>query len=158
MLGALHTIGVAINENIEIKPPSVAAHHAPFILKKQAKSKKPLIVGLATLVIIGIALSLKLSGTTENKGDSTKISPANGSAKRIALVPFRNIGPQQEDSFLAEGMHEEIEAMLSMAPNLMVKDGSRFKEQANDAGAIGKALQVEAIVTGSVRRPPVNFV
>jgi len=42
--------------------------------------------------------------------------------------------------------------MLSMAPNLMVKDGSRFKEQANDAGAIGKALQVEAIVTGSVRQ------
>ena len=152
MLGALHTIGVAINENIEIKPPSVATHHAPFILKKQAKSKKPLIVGLATLAIIGLALSLKFSETTENKGDSTKISPVNGSAKRIALVPFRNIGPQQEDSFLAEGMHEEIDAMLSMAPNLMVKDGSRFKAQANDAGAIGKALQVDAIVTGSVRQ------
>ena len=107
---------------------------------------------MATLAIIGLKLSLKFSGKTEKKGDSTKISPANGSAKRIALVPFRNIGPQQEDSFLAEGMHEEIEAMLSMAPNLMVKDGSRFKEQANDAGAIGKALQVEAIVTGSVRQ------
>ena len=40
MLGALHTIGLAINENIEIKPPSVATHQAPFILKKQAKSKK----------------------------------------------------------------------------------------------------------------------
>ena len=152
MLGAFHTIGVAINENIEIKPPLVATHHAPFILKKQAKSKKPLIVGLATLAIIGLALSLKFSGTAEKKGDSTKISPANGSAKRIALVPFRNIGPQQEDSFLAEGMHEEIDAMLSMAPNLMVKDGSRFKAQANDAGAIGKALQVDAIVTGSVRQ------
>jgi TolB-like protein len=38
-------------------------------------------------------------------------------------VPFLNIDPQQEDSFLAEGIHEEIEAMLSMAPNLMVKDG-----------------------------------
>jgi len=152
MLGALHTIGVALDEKIEIKPPSVATHHAPFIPKKQAKSKKPLIVGLAALAIIGLALSLKFSETTENKGDSTKISPANGSAKRIALVPFRNIGPQQEDSFLAEGMHEEIDAMLSMAPNLMVKDGSRFKAQANDAGAIGKALQVDAIVTGSVRQ------
>ena len=105
MLGALHTLGVAINENIEIKPPSVATHHAPFILKKQAKSKKTLIVGLATLAIIGLKLSLKFSGTTKKKGDSTKINPANGSAKRIALVPFRNIGPQQEDSFLAEGMH-----------------------------------------------------
>lgn len=130
----------------------MATHHAPFILKKQAKSKKTLIVGLATLAIKGITLSLNFTGKTENKSDSTKISPVNGSAKRIALVPFRNIGPQQEDSFLAEGMHDEIEAMLSMAPNLMVKDGTRFKEQANDAGAIGKALQVEAIVTGSVRQ------
>ena len=34
ILGALHTIGVAVNKNIEIKPPSVATHHAPFILKK----------------------------------------------------------------------------------------------------------------------------
>ena len=67
-------------------------------------------------------------------------------------MPFRNIGPQEEDNFLAEGMHEEIDAMLSMAPKLMVKDGSRFKEQANDAGTIGKALQVDAIVTGSVRQ------
>ena len=67
MLGALHTIGVAINENIEIKPPSVATHHAPFILKKQAKSKKPLIVGLATLVITGLTLSLKLSGATKKR-------------------------------------------------------------------------------------------
>ena len=49
-------------------------------------------------------------------------------------------------------MHDEIDAMLSIAPNLMVKDGSRFKEQANDAVAIGKALHVEAIVTGSVRQ------
>ena len=154
MLGALQTIGVAINENIEIKAPAVATHHAPFIPKKQAKSKKPLIVGLAALVILGIALSLTLKSwnNTENRDESTEISPADGSAKRIALVPFRNIGPQEEDNFLAEGMHEEIDAMLSMAPNLMVKDGSRFKEQANDAGAIGKALQVDAIVTGSVRQ------
>ena len=67
MLGALHTIGVATNENIEIKPPSVATHHAPFILKKQAKSKKPLIVGLATLATIGKSLSLKFPGTTKKR-------------------------------------------------------------------------------------------
>ena len=107
MLGALHTIGVAINENIEIKPRSVAKWIAsrPVHPQKTGQKQKPLIVGLA------------LNFTLENKGDSTKISPVNGSA--IALVPFRNIGPQQEDSLLAEG--NEIEAMLSMAPNLMVK-------------------------------------
>ena len=152
MLGALHTIGVATNKIVEIKRSSMATHHAPFIPKKQPKSKKKLIVGLANLATIGLSLPLKFSEKTKKKGDSTKISPANGSAKRIALVPFRNIDPQQKDSFLAEGMHEEIEAMLSMAPNLMVKYGSRFKAQANDAGAISKALQVDAIVTGSVRQ------
>ena len=47
-------------------------------------------------------------------------------------------------------MHEEINAMLSMAPNLMVKDGSRFKEQINDVKTVGQSLEVESILTGSV--------
>ena len=98
------------------------------------------------------SLSLHFSGTAEKSGDSVQNSPEEGSSKRIALVPFRNIGPLHEDNFLTEGMHEEIGAMLSMAPNLMVKDGSRFMEQTNDARAIGEALQVDAIVTGSVRQ------
>ena len=117
MLGALHTIGVAINENIEIKPSSMATHHAPFIPKKQPKSKKPMIIGLATLAITGLSLPLKFSENTKKKGYSIKISPANGSATRIALVPFRNIGPQQKDTFLAECMHEEIDAMSPWPPN-----------------------------------------
>ena len=68
------------------------------------------------------------------------------------MVPFRNIGPEQENNYLAEGMHEEIDAMLSMAPNLVVKDASRFRDPASDAKAIGESLQVDAIVTGSVRQ------
>ena len=47
-------------------------------------------------------------------------------------------------------MHEEINAMLSMAPNLMVKDGSRFKDQINDVKIVGQSLEVESILTGSV--------
>ena len=43
-------------------------------------------------------------------------APATNQAQRIAVVPFRNIGPEQENNYLAEGMHEEIDAMLSMAP------------------------------------------
>jgi len=154
MLAALHNLGVTISDEIEIKAPAIATHHAPHIPKQSSKGKTPLVIGLAALAVVGLVLAIALkpsapSGGSSGPGGST---PAEGSAKRIAVVPFRNIGPEQEDTFLAEGMHEEIDAMLSMAPSLMVKDGSRFKEQANDAGAIGKALQVDAIVTGSVRQ------
>ena len=72
-------------------------------------------------------------------------------------MPFRNIGPQQEDSFLAEGMHEEIEAMLSMAPNLMVKDGSRFKEQ-TIPGPSARRFRSKPSSPVASGRPPVNFV
>jgi serine/threonine-protein kinase len=154
MLAALHNIGVTISDEIEIKAPAVATHHAPLIPKQSSKNKSPLVVGLATLAVVGLvlAIALKPSAPSDSSPDPGGIAPAEGSAKRIAVVPFRNIGPGQENTFLAEGMHEEIDAMLSMTPNLMVKDGSRFKEQANDAKKIGEALQVDAMVTGSVRQ------
>ena len=47
-------------------------------------------------------------------------------------------------------MHEEINAMLSMAPKLMVKDGSRFKDQINDVKIVGEKLGVGSILSGSV--------
>jgi len=154
MLAAFHSIGVTISDEIEIKAPVGAAHHAPFVPRQSIRSKTPLALGLAALAILGLvlAIALKPSAPQDDSLGLGGIAPAEGSAKRIAVVPFRNIGPEQEDTFLAEGMHEEIDAMLSMAPNLMVKDGSRCKQQANDAKKIGEALQVDAMVTGSVRQ------
>ena len=53
---------------------------------------------------------------------------------------------------MAEGMHEEIDAMLSMTPSLLVKNASRMKNTTLDPKGNGEALGVESVLTGTVRQ------
>ena len=75
-----------------------------------------------------------------------------GNKTSLAVIPVRNIGPASEENFLAEGMHEEIDAMLSMTPSLLVKNASRMKDTTLDPKGIGEALGVESVLTGTVRQ------
>ena len=121
-------------------------------------NKIGILIPILLLTIAGLVSVLLFQSGDENTnlGEHTSNSKNSDSIQEneaknsIAIVPFRNIGAESENSFLAEGMHEEINAMLSMAPNLMVKDGSRFKEQINDVKTVGQSLEVESILTGSV--------
>ena len=121
-------------------------------------NKIGILIPILLLTIAGLVSVLLFQSGDENTnlGEHTSNSKNSDSIQQkeaknsIAIVPFRNIGAESENSFLAEGMHEEINAMLSMAPNLMVKDGSRFKEQINDVKTVGQSLEVESILTGSV--------
>ncbi|HBT22521.1 MAG TPA: hypothetical protein DEA68_07785, partial [Verrucomicrobiales bacterium] len=166
MCAALSRLGVT-NDGEGDASESVApatAHRPELSIRPSAGfGNGKWVTALLALAVIGLVLALVLPpGDTpapalgraqDNKPGATgEAVVPQGNKTSLAVIPVRNIGPASEENFLAEGMHEEIDAMLSMAPNLMVKDGSRFKPQANDAGAIGKALQVEAIVTGSVRQ------
>ena len=142
----LRTLG---NLDIQSTEPQPTTTTTPPAATKSA-SKTPLV---ATALVIALAVI----GFLLFKGDSpkelsTSIPPTTAMThKRIAVLPFRNIGTQ-ENNFIAEGMHEEIDAMLSMAPNLMVKDASRFRNKSTDAKEIGQSLEVDAIITGSVRQ------
>ncbi len=121
-------------------------------------NKIGILIPILLLTIAGLVSVLLFQSGDENTnlGEHTSNSKNSDSIQQneaknsIAIVPFRNIGAESENSFLAEGMHEEINAMLSMAPNLMVKDGSRFKEKINDVKTVGQSLEVESILTGSV--------
>ena len=166
MIRALVKFGVSVNpEAIEQGEEGFDANLAAHSYSRPVKKKHPLgvVVGsLVAIALVGLLAVLLFSGSdtppsndrfetaTSNSDDNSK--SAESGKTSIAILPFRNIGPTKENSFLAEGMHEEIEAMLSIAPSLMVKEASRFKELTNDPKMIGEALQVDAVVTGSVRQ------
>jgi serine/threonine-protein kinase len=112
------------------------------------------------LAVIGLVLALILrpdKSTETPKGQNAEIekneaTPVKPSKTSIVVLPFRNIGPKEQESFLADGMHEEIDAMLSMTPSLTVKNASRMKDSELDPRAIGEALKVDAVLTGTVRQ------
>ncbi len=165
MLRSLVKRGVQVDEetsgaNQNLREESALAPQSPEPRERlvSPRRKTGILIPILLLTIVGLVLAMLFQSGIENNnsGEQTSHSqnsePLQGKEEKnsIAIVPFRNIGPKSENNFLAEGMHEEINAMLSMAPNLMVKDGSRFKDQINDVKTVGQSLEVQAILTGSV--------
>ena len=74
--------------------------------------------------------------------------------KTVAVLPFRNPGGADE-AYLADGLTEDLIDTLSTARGLRVRPRSatvRFAGDDRDARAIGRELDVQVIVDGSVRR------
>jgi len=76
------------------------------------------------------------------------------SDKTVAVLPFRNDGGG-DDAYLADGLTEDLIDTLSTARGLRVRPRSatlRFAGSERDARTIGRELDVQVIVDGSVRR------
>jgi adenylate cyclase len=73
----------------------------------------------------------------------------------IAVLPFKNLSPNPEDSYFAEGFVEDIIVTLGNIPELLVVSrGSTlaFRRGIDDAGKVGEKLGVQYYLTGGVRR------
>ncbi|HEV2181163.1 MAG TPA: protein kinase [Gemmatimonadaceae bacterium] len=80
----------------------------------------------------------------------------NGSGdKSVAVLPFSNLSPDSENEYFADGMAEEIINALMQVPELRVAartSAFSFKGKNDDPRTIGDALNVDSVLTGSVRR------
>lgn len=73
----------------------------------------------------------------------------------VAVLPFTNLSPLQEDEYFADGVVEEITAALSRIRDFFVisrQSAYSYKESSLDARQIGRELGVNYLVEGSVRR------
>ena len=76
-------------------------------------------------------------------------------APSIAVLPFASFGSEPENEQFADGLTEELVAKLAGIRGLKVVARSssfRYKGKSEPAGAIGKALQVNHFLEGSVRQ------
>jgi serine/threonine-protein kinase len=75
-------------------------------------------------------------------------------AKTIAVLPFRNAG-KAEDDYLADGLTDDLIDALSMTKGLRVRSRGavmRFKGVERDARELGRELDVQVVVDGTVRK------
>lgn len=75
--------------------------------------------------------------------------------KTLAVLPFANLSPDDEQTYFAEGVGEELLVVLSRLPDLQVTgrvSASYFKERSEPLPAIGNKLGVDYLLTGSVRK------
>ena len=161
MLRSLVKRGVHVDEkftrnDLDEGLVSSLASHNPSIEKTPSKKEREigLLTPILVLAIIGLILALFLKPGNENKPPISPIAKEKNVTNKtsITVLPFRNIGPADSESFLADGMHEEIDAMLSMTPSLTVKNASRLKDSVLDPKAVGEALKVDSVLTGTVRQ------
>ncbi len=74
---------------------------------------------------------------------------------RIAVLFFQNMGGRPEDEYLSDGLTEDVITRLAKIEGLNVKsmtDILRFKNKPVTIYEIGKALNVDAVLEGSVRK------
>ena len=81
--------------------------------------------------------------------------PATSPGKSIAVLPFVNLSPDNEQEYFSDGISEEIINALAHVEGLRVAGRTSsfsFKGRNEDLRAIGERLNVATILEGSVRR------
>ncbi len=78
-----------------------------------------------------------------------------GASRRLAVLPFRNMSPDPDDEYFAEGMTEELISAVSKIAELSVISRTSvmgYKNKEKLAPDIGRELNVGALIEGSVRK------
>ena len=108
------------------------------------------LLALAALVVMRsqVARMMHLTGSGAYTQASTAVTT-------VAVLPFINLGSDARDEYFSEGMTDELARALSRLPALRVAARSSayaFRGKAMSGPSIGKALNVGAVIEGTVSR------
>lgn len=80
---------------------------------------------------------------------------AGAPARSIAVLAFDDLSPEGDQAYFAEGISEELLNLLARIEDFKVAartSSFKFRGQQADIGEIGRALNVETVLEGSVRK------
>jgi adenylate cyclase len=117
-------------------------------------------VALIAIVIAGFPLAVVLAWVFDITPAGIRRQPpvavpAADAAPSIAVLPFADMSPQQDQEFFCEGIAEEILNALTRIPQLRVAARSssfQYSAGTGDVRKIGRELGVHSILEGSVRK------
>jgi serine/threonine protein kinase/Tfp pilus assembly protein PilF len=93
------------------------------------------------------------SGRTPAHGHASRSSVSRRSINSLAVLPFTNVSGDPDTDYLADGVTEAIINTLSQLPKLRVVPRTtvfRYKGTALDPQAVGRELNVRAVLTGRI--------
>lgn len=111
---------------------------------------------LIVVVFLGFPLALVLAWAHDGGGARTSAAEdTDAAAPSIAVLPFNDLSEQGDQRYFCEGIAEEILNALCKIPNLRVVSrvtSFQFGGEGADVAEIGKKLNVQTILEGSVRK------
>src|SRR5437667_2541078 len=120
----------------------------------QNKFEVPL-TSLGPKSLKNVSSSMEIYKMLKPWDEARAVAPTEHDARRIAILPFANISPDIADEYFADGMTDELIAVLSKISGLRVVARTsvmRFKGEKVTANRIGQELRVGSLVEGSVRK------
>jgi adenylate cyclase len=118
-----------------------------FDLELQSLGKKPLKNVSEPLEVYKVVMPWFEKSATEAGIPLTK--------NRIVVLPFRNMSPDPNDDYFAEGMTEELISTVSKIGELTVisrTSAMRYRNAAVPISQVAQELRVGSVVEGSVRK------
>ncbi len=128
-------------------------HHA----EKARRRRINLGAAAAVLLLVSIGLGMWAWQRHVALNSAEKLNSAVNVEKSIAVLPLENLSDEKENAFFADGIQEDILTSLAKIGDLKVISRTSVMEYRGRAAArnlreIAKALGVENVLEGSVRR------
>jgi TolB-like protein len=118
-----------------------------------------LVVALAFIVwdayLSGPDSELPLAEQSNDAVSTQQIEPAQITPASIAVLPFDDMSPDKDQEYFSDGIAEELLNALAQLKNLQVAartSSFAFKGKAKGIAEIGKLLNVDTVLEGSVRK------
>ena len=112
------------------------------------------------IAILSVAVVLLLANTFVLHKDTQTAAAPTVADKSIAVLPLFNMGGDAKDSYLGDGISEEVLTALSKLHGLKVigrASSFQFRGRDVDAVKVGRALNVRTLLTGTVQRAGDNL-
>jgi len=116
-------------------------------------------LALGVLVIAGVMLNGRAPAGDESnateRASATDEDSATATERSLVVLPFTSVGGDTANSYFAAGIADELTSALMQIPGLRLAgraSAARVKQQGGGASEIGSALNVSAVLDGSVRR------
>jgi TolB-like protein/Tfp pilus assembly protein PilF len=122
-------------------------------------------MGAIAVGLVGLALvwyfigqpAVRDSGEAAATGASspTSADPAAAAQRSIAVLAFADLSAEGDQAYFAEGVSEELLNLLARIDGLKVAartSSFQFKDGKTGIGEIGRALKVDTVLEGSVRK------
>ena len=120
--------------------------------KKNVKLNRIIIGTLSIAVILLVVNQVRMHQSNADEiAELTKID----NRKSIAVLPFSNLSPNNENAFFSDGMHEDVLNKLGSLKDLKVISRTSvlaYRDYEGDLKAVGDKLGVRYIVEGTVSR------
>jgi eukaryotic-like serine/threonine-protein kinase len=141
---ALQTTSAAPTGSATVAAAEASSKPAPT---RPARRRIPVAASSLTLgLLIGLGV---LFGWLRHREEA----PEDKNAKRLAVLPFENLGGA-DDEYFADGVTDEVRGKLTALPGLQVtarSSSTQYKKTAKSPQEIGRDLGVDWLLTGTVR-------